>query len=32
MNGSPIYISIKSENYWWSSDLTGFRWDSSMAD
>ena len=26
MDGSPIYISIKSENYWWSSDLTGFRW------
>ena len=32
MDGSPIYISIMSSNYWWSSDLTGFRWDSSMSD
>ena len=32
MDGSPIYISIKSENEWWTSDLTGFRWGSTMSD
>ena len=26
MDGSPTYISINSSNYWWASDLTGFRW------
>lgn len=32
MNGSPTYITIDSDNDWWSSALTGFRWDSSMTD
>ena len=32
MDGSPVYINIKSENYWWSSDLTGFRWSGSSTE
>jgi len=27
MNGSVAYIPIKSENNWWSADLTGLRWN-----
>jgi len=32
MDGSPIYISINSENYWWASDLTGFRWSNDSSN
>ena len=29
---TPIYIDIEDEDYWWTAELTGFKWGSGMSD